>query len=384
MQHRSLTALLFATAFFSSHLAVSAESTEGFTFKPGGRLMFDVASYSEDRNSLDDDHELRRIRLEAEGTLLRDWEYDFSVDFAGRGSEIKNAWLAYAPVKTTRLILGQYREPIGLEELTSSNNITFMERALPGEFAPGRNLGAGFRHSGGRWTVAAGIFGESHEDYSTDEDADRWDLTGRATYTFPVDKAHILHVGLAASRHDTGSDGEVKYSARPESHLSSIKYTNTGKIDNTQAAWLYGAELLAIMDNVSFQAEYMQADLQRNGGDDDLHFYGWYGYVSWIVTGESRGYKARKAVPGSVKPAHKWGAWELAARYSQLDLNDLPAVSGGRERNVTLALNWYINRRARLMLNYVRVSNDRLADDNGDVAGDDKPRIYQARLQIAF
>ena len=36
------------------------------------------------------------------------------------------------------------------------------------------------------------------------------------------------------------------------------------------------------------------------------------------------------------------------------------------------------------MLNHIRVSNDRYADDNGDVSGSDKPHITQARLQITF
>ncbi|MDH3979542.1 MAG: OprO/OprP family phosphate-selective porin [Gammaproteobacteria bacterium] len=382
MQKR-LTPRFLVAIFLLVPVVVFADA-ETFTFKPGGRLMFDVASYSEDRNSLDDDHELRRIRLEAEGVLFSNWEYDFSVEFAGKGSEIKDAWLAYDPTTGSRLILGQYREPFGLEELTSSNRITFMERALPGEFAPGRKLGAGFRHSTGRWTAAAGVFGESHEDYTNDDDDGRWDVTGRVTYALPLNTEGILHLGLALSRHDTGSAGEVKYSARPESHLSIIKYANTGKIKNTQAVWLYGTELLAIRNNLSFQAEYVQANLQRDGGNDDLNFQGWYGYASWVVTGESRAYKARKAAPGRIKPKHQWGAWELALRYSQLDLNDTHAVSGGREQNVTLGLNWYINRHARLMLNHVRVSNDRLADDDGDVLGSDKPHITQARLQFTF
>jgi len=67
------------------------------------------------------------------------------------------------------------------------------------------------------------------------------------------------------------------------------------------------------------------------------------------------------------------GAWELAARLSYLNLND-DGVDGGRLRDLTLGLNWYLNPNVRMMWNYV------LADpsDGGDVSA------FMWRFQIAF
>ena len=101
------------------------------------------------------------------------------------------------------------------------------------------------------------------------------------------------------------------------------------------------------------------------------------------MTGESRSYKVKKGAFGKVKPRGKYGAVELAVRYSMLDLTDEP-VTGGEESNLTIGVNWYINPNIRLMANYVRVDNDKNADDDGNVAGGDDPQIFQLRMQIHF
>jgi phosphate-selective porin OprO/OprP len=92
---------------------------------------------------------------------------------------------------------------------------------------------------------------------------------------------------------------------------------------------------------------------------DGLNLNAWYGEVAYTLTGESRSYKNGNF--GYLKPARAfslknggWGAWELAARYSEADLND-GNFKGGGLSNVTVALNWYINNNFRLMANYTRM-----------------------------
>ncbi len=354
-----------------------------FSFELGGRLMVDAAYYDESLNDLGSGTELRRARLDLEGILFGDWGYEFGIDFAGSDADIKDAYFSYLGFDPLSVQIGQFKEPFSLEELTSSRYISFMERALPNELAPGRHIGIGARRYWDSWTAAAGVFGEAFDDDADDEGDEGWALTGRLTYSPWHHDLGALHLGGALSRRWTSDEETAKFSTRPESHVTDVKYLNTGKIRGTETIDRYGLEAAWVSGPWSLQGEYLGARLGRESGLDDVSFQGWYLYGSWFLTGESRNYKFKKGAFGRVKPHASSGAWELVARYSRLDLDDGP-VSGGVERNWTLGVNWYINRYVRLMANYTWVDNNSNADDDGDVLGNDDPSVFQTRIQADF
>ena len=108
-----------------------------------------------------------------------------------------------------------------------------------------------------------------------------------------------------------------------------------------------------------------------SGSDPDLS--GGYIYGSWFVTGESRSYKG-----GTFGRTKAENAWELAARWSTIDLED-GSVTGGEEDNITLAVNYYVNPYLRFMFNYIMVDADPTA---GGIQ--DEPNIYMVRAAMDF
>ncbi len=354
-----------------------------FSFELGGRLMLDLAGYHEDQVKLGNGTEIRRARLEAEGIMYSDWGYEFGVDFAGADADIKDAYIEYRGSWPSTLKLGQFKEPFSLEELTSSRYITFMERALPNAFAPGRNIGMGYQSRGEGWITAIGLFGEAFDDDVANEGDEGWGVTTRVTYAPWRDGRKALHLGAALSVRTANDDNEVKFDSRPESHVTDVKYLNTGDITDVDTVSLLGLEAALVKGSWSLQGEAIQAQVSRSSGLATLDFSGWYVYGSWFLTGESRMYKAKKGSFGRIKPTGDSGAWELALRLSSLDLTDGP-VTGGEADQLTLGLNWYVNPHLRMMMNYVRVDNDDFADDDGDAQGDDNPDILQLRAQIDF
>ena len=134
----------------------------------------------------------------------------------------------------------------------------------------------------------------------------------------------------------------------------------------------------------SLQGEYIHADVDRETGGD-LAFNGYYIYGSYFLTSDLRNYKADKGVFDIIQPAQTfrlhgdgWGAWELATRYSVLDLNDAD-INGGEERNFSLGLNWYPNSFVRLMANYIHV-----LDIDGGVHDNEDLDLFQVRAQVAY
>jgi phosphate-selective porin OprO and OprP len=114
-----------------------------------------------------------------------------------------------------------------------------------------------------------------------------------------------------------------------------------------------------------------------------------------VLTGETHPYNAAAAAYGGIKPAHPfdingggWGAWEIAARYSTMDLNNLigttTGVAGGRQNVVTVGLNWYANSNVRLMFDYLHGDiSKQIGPTNFGDAGS-KFDAFAMRTQVAF
>ncbi|GAB6165824.1 hypothetical protein JCM19992_18240 [Thermostilla marina] len=391
--------------------AAAKKSAAGkMSVSAGGRIYTDAVWFGQGASSIaafgdaQDTVYFRTARIFLKGDGFDQFGYKIQMDFAGRDSnseqltKFKDVYISIKELPLAdQLKIGHFKEPFSLEELTSSRFITFMERGLPAVFSPSRNIGiAAYRHSENeRMTFALGGFRTMQDDppYASDDDGG-YAFTMRATWLPWYDAATngrgLLHVGLGYSYRDV-DDPTQRIRQRPEVGVGP-RVVDTGAIANVDDIQLLNPEIAFVYGPFSVQAEYIAAFYDTAAGTGDFH--GAYVYASYFLTGENRVYKRTEGHFDRVKPFENFfrvctcdgqpatgrGAWEVAYRYSWLDLDDADiGVLGGTASDHTIGLNWYMNPYTRLMFNYVHsqvgtAGNGTDADLN----------IFEMRAQIDF
>lgn len=349
----------------------------------------------------------RRARIGLDGTAFGDWDYRILLDFGGSGVEntgqFYEAWLQYNGLAPARIRVGEFPPSLGLDDQASTNGMPFLERSVISDLARGlaggdtRIAGQLFGY-GDHWLAAAAVTGRTVGTLSTGTASpaaqtfgDQLGFTGRLAGTPFHQDGFLVHVGVNGSYVDRpantggpGTNGAIPTSAEtiafantPEIRVDGTKLINTGSIPARHATQV-GAEFAAQHSNLLLQAEYDRLGVQRSDGLPDPHFDGYYVSASWLITGETRRYNNTTAAFDAPSIAHPfdwrgggWGAWELAARYSDADLNydagvantaqSASGIRGGDETNLSVGVNWYWNAFARLMFDYAHVKIDRLS-----------------------
>ncbi len=338
-----------------------------------GLVQYDFNRFGNDRladgSTYFDDAQTWR-RKEFNFYVRKDGAYEVNAgyDFQSR-SWVDNYVAVETPVGRFRA--GQFKTPVGWEDGNTSTGATlFMERSLPEQaIHEGRRIGLEWtRDFSTRWYLQVAGFTR----HDLNDEASGATFAGRAVYTPARQDGNVLHLGLATSR-ELRDDHTARVRARPEVGLTPVRLVDTGTLQGVdridrgglEAGWLRGPLLV--------QGEYLALRADRPTARD-FHSHGGYVSAAWLLTGETHGYKASGF--SNPDPARPWGAFELALRYSSLDLDD-GDVAGGREHDWTLGLNWYLGSHFKLQANYIRASSDR-----GNLQVD--PRIVALRAMVAF
>jgi phosphate-selective porin OprO/OprP len=353
------------------------------------------AAEADRARDLGDGANFRRVRFGVEGKAWGDWNYNLLFDFGGSGVEeagkITNAYIEYAGLQPLRLRVGAFSPITGLEDATSNTASLFPERAAVTELVRGLaggdgRTGAAVLANGDRWSVFGAVTGATVATTAFDE---QLGAIGRVTYLPIKGLDYLVHVGASANLivnpattgpnvGPAGAASPIRLRERPEMRVDGTRLIDTGNID-ADGVQAYGLELGAQLKAFTLQSEYFWIDVERrNSVLADPSFGGWYVQGAWTLTGQARRYNAANGgfdVPRVEKPFSlkdkSWGIWELAARYSELDLDyragvagtapGASSVRGGEQQIFTIGLNWYPNNNVRFLADYQRVEVDRLS-----------------------
>jgi phosphate-selective porin OprO/OprP len=329
-----------------------------------------------------------------------------SIEPAGEGDPLLNkAVITYTGITNLHISVGVIEPSFMMEGTTSSKDLVWLERPeieniaadtygagdsrrgveigwnRTDSFWAGDNTAIDVAFTGGKTGSAAGHGnGGDEQSQLLGRLVDRFWSDGISNIQVGVDGAKVFYSGNSAG----GGSQTLRFRDRPE-----IRVDGTRLIDSSAIAAKTG-EMWAVDLEGNFQqfylgGEYAQFTADRQCGSslnatnnplctssaaviDHPTFHGWDIGGSWIITGETRTYtpnglaetQAGFGAPVPSRPfslyGGSWGAWEVAARYSDTDLNwmgsrlavtntagtsNLAGVLGGEQRVIDLGLNWY-------------------------------------------
>jgi phosphate-selective porin OprO/OprP len=330
----------------------------------------------------------RKVRPIIEGTIDNDYDFRFTPEFAGGKTIILEAFMTARLLPWLALQAGKFKGPIGLERLQPDQYNRFMELGLPSDLVPNRDLGIeiGGDILGGTFGYAVGVFNGVIDGNSTDSnptpDADsnngKKDTEGRL-FTQPFINSGIpglkgLGFGIAGSYvKEAGTAAATLLPSYKTSNGQNTFFTyrtgTTGTFaDGTRSRWT--PQAYYFVGPFGALAEYVKTEQQvsrqlttttkRSGRVDNSAYQL---LLSYFLTGEQATYNSLTPRSTFQIGSPGWGAWELAARYSELQVDSNaftagtssfadPAASARRAQAWAVGLNWWLNANVKWVLNY--------------------------------
>ena len=390
------------TAFWQN--GTRFKSADGaFDIKIGGRILNDWAVIDAD-NKIEDAFgdtlvegsgtEMRHARLSISGLMYHYITFKAEYDFAGSDADFKDVWLGMKDLPAVGEVrVGHQKEPFSLEALNNVMYLVFMEPAATYAFAPVRNTGIKIHNSAMDkrlgWAVGAYKNVDDTGDGFTDESD--YNITGRISFLpWNEDRGRrLFHLGFSYS-HQFRDGGTVRFRERPESHITDARLVDTGNIGDVDGVNLMNPEAAFVYGSLCLQSEFVQVQVDSEAADDP-DFAGFYLFASYFLTGENRQYRqddgggefTRVKIKDDFSLKNSgWGAWEVALRYSRIDLND-GNIQGGEKQSWSAALSWYLNPNVRWSFNYIK-ANVEERDVDGTYIDDANVDILMSRFQIYF
>ncbi|HEY9421510.1 MAG TPA: porin [Thermoanaerobaculia bacterium] len=383
---------------------------DGFSLRSAdGNFQLRVRGYvqADYRGFLDDDERpatdtfiLRRVRPIFEGTLYKIFDFRLMPDFGGGQTVLQDAYLEGKFSPRFRVRAGKFKAPVGLERLQSGTDILFVERALPANLVPSRDLGLqiGGDLGSGVANYAVGVFNGVADGTSADVDStDDKDLAARVFFTpFGKGSGPFKNLGFGVGASQGKQEGTLTANGLAPYRTPGQQTFFSYRSDATAAGTTIAAgDRTRISPQGYFYrgpfgllAEYVisSQEVLRAAAFEELEHTSWQLAGSWVFGGEPS-FRAVNPKKNFDLAADTWGAFELKARYSKLELDDdtfpifaNPASSASSAEAFAAGINWYLNRNLRLYFDY-----ERTQFEGGATDGDrEDESIFFSRFQISF
>lgn len=378
---------------------LSFASPDGqFSLALRGLVQFDAGYFSQGKNpasvDLNSGTNFRRAQIGLQGTVFRDWSYNFIYDFGGSGVEksgyIYYAYLQYDGLGPFHARIGAIAPFAGIEDATGSADLLFLERPSVTDIArniggsPGRE-GIDLFVQGDTYLLSVGYTGKKTGDAAT-FDAQQ-SLVTRASWlavSGPDVKwlldANLTHVFKLADTVANANANGFSFSTGPELSVDATRTVNTGNIDASKITQ-FGFETAATYAGFYGQGGWFHFGVARRTAVPNPDFSGWYALLTYSLTGEEHLYDPTTASFRGLRPAKPlgsaggYGAWELKARYSSIDLDFNPlttaatgGIFGGKQDVWTLGVNWYVNNAIRFSLDYDNIQVNHINAPGTDIS----------------
>jgi len=362
-------------------------------------------------NNPNDGFLLRRARPIFTGTLFHDFDFNFTPDFGGSAVQIFDAYLNYHYNPAAQVEVGKFKSPVGLEVLQTDNWTYFNERSIATDLLPNRDLGAQLHGDlfGGGLSYAAGIL-DGAPDYlgttlnavpsSADSNlAFAGRLFAQPWKNSKIDGLKGLGFGVGGSyendRLGTVANSGLSPGYKTDGQETFFSYNGTATSAGTH--WRISPQGYYYYGPFSLLGEYVVSDQELSGGTVtttkpvDLQNKAWEISGGWVLTGEDASYNG-------VTPLHpfnlrngSWGAWQIAARYADLDVDNnafkdgfATAGSATEARAWSVGLNWYLNRDIRANVSFAHTAFS-LYDGNNSLSAAKQPEnVIETRIQLGF
>ena len=365
-------------------------------FAIGGRLMLDYDSMDsghQTENKSFSDMEWRRTRINIKGSVNKHWSYKATYDFNSEKdtANLDEGYVKYDTKKGFTITAGKTKADMMLEQRTSSKWISTVERGLlnamnekvnylVGKPGDGAGVKLGFYAKESRISGAISVF-DAYKNDSDDDNDMILHSTARLNYSPKMGKNEYAHFGVSYGMADykgETSKAELQLGIH-QGDKTLLADAAAGDITNL------GIEAAYVNGPFSVQAEYFDNETELENGSKGYEWDGYYGQLSYVLTGETRGYKWKGAKFDKIKPKGKMGAVELVLRYEDISVDDADegtvAVNKVDLDRTVIGVNWYVANTVKFMANYSSVSMDNEVNPGGTTEDLDS---FQLRAQYAF